>query len=196
MTGNLVDGHRRVQALDIFYRYDGTPETDYDLKVEAVEFDEKTEKEQLTYMAVGNTKADYNLIARYAPDIDPRSAGLTDEDYRRIMDLVEGAGPDVAPMRDLGAEFLSPLTDLRRDVESSEDIMRRHEEKPKMTKEQVKAEKAHCDDVASSRQDTQDLYVFLSFDTLSSKQAFCDLLGYLPENSMLIRGEDVLKLIE
>ena len=36
----------------------------------------------------------------------------------------------------------------------------------------------------------------MSFDTLSSKQAFCDLLGYLPENSMLIRGEGVLKLIE
>ena len=33
-TGNLVDGHRRVQALDIIHKYDGTPATDYTLKVE------------------------------------------------------------------------------------------------------------------------------------------------------------------
>ncbi len=70
LTGNLIDGHRRVHALDEHYKYDGTAETDYEVKVEAVAFDEKTEKEQMTYMAVGNTRADYSLVAQYITDID------------------------------------------------------------------------------------------------------------------------------
>ena len=52
---NLIDGHRRLQALDSINRYDGTPETDYDIKVECVSFDRKTELEQMAYMAVGNS---------------------------------------------------------------------------------------------------------------------------------------------
>ena len=68
-TGNLIDGHRRIMAMDLYYKYDGA--NDYDVKVESVELDDKTEKEQLTYMAVGNTKPDIDLIAKYIGDIDP-----------------------------------------------------------------------------------------------------------------------------
>ena len=70
ISGNLIDGHRRIKAMDAHYQYDGTPETDYPVKVEAVELDEKQELEQLTYMALGNTKADYQLVAEYLPSID------------------------------------------------------------------------------------------------------------------------------
>ena len=192
-TGHLIDGHRRIQAMDIFYSYDGT--NDYDVKVEVANFDSKTEKEQLTYMAIGNGKADYNLIAKYAPDIDPTAAGMTQEDYERVLALADVSDIQ-APMADFGDDFITPVTDLRKDTETAEDIIQRHEEKPKMTKEEVKAEKAHCDNVASNRQGTQDLYVFLTFESLESKQTFCDLLGYLPTNSMMVKGEDVLKLIE
>lgn len=192
-TGHLVDGHRRIQAMDIFYKYDGS--NDYEVKVEVVNFDPKTEKEQLTYMALGNTKADYNLVAKYAPDIDPTAAGLSDDDYQKIMQLADRSDVDV-PMADYGEMFIAPVTDLKKDTETAEDIIQRHEEKPKMTKEQVKAEKDHCDDVAVNRQGCQDLYVFLSFDTLENKQVFCDMLGFIPTNSMMVKGEDVLKLIE
>ena len=65
-TGNLIDGHRRIMAMDLYYKYDGA--NDYDVKVESVELDDKTEKEQLTYMAVGNTKPDIDLIAKYIGD--------------------------------------------------------------------------------------------------------------------------------
>lgn len=61
-TGNLIDGHRRVMALDIINKYDGT-NNDYDIKVEACDLSDKEEKSQLTYMALGNTKADYALVA-------------------------------------------------------------------------------------------------------------------------------------
>ena len=55
-TGNLIDGHKRVMSVDLIQGYDGTPETDYDIKVEAVDFDEKTEKEQLLFMAKSQTR--------------------------------------------------------------------------------------------------------------------------------------------
>ena len=46
-------GTRRIKAMDMYYKYDGTSDTDYKVKVEVVNLDEKKEKEQLTYMAVG-----------------------------------------------------------------------------------------------------------------------------------------------
>ena len=41
LTGNLIDGHRRVYAMDLIYKYDGSKETDYDIKVELCELDNK-----------------------------------------------------------------------------------------------------------------------------------------------------------
>ena len=45
-TSNLVDGHKRTMSLDLIHGYDGTPEKDYDIKVEKISLDLKTEKEQ------------------------------------------------------------------------------------------------------------------------------------------------------
>ena len=36
-TGRLLDGHRRIKALDLINKYDGT--NDYEIKVECAEFD-------------------------------------------------------------------------------------------------------------------------------------------------------------
>ena len=84
-SGNLIDGHRRVMALDTIYKYDGTPKKDYQIKVEVAEFDEKTELEQLTYHAIGNSKADYNLVAQYASQIDTQAVGLSEEEYAQSL---------------------------------------------------------------------------------------------------------------
>lgn len=198
-TGNLVDGHRRIKAMDLINKYDGTPETDYEIKVEKVEFDEKTEKEQLTYMAVGNSKADYNLIARYVGDIDYADVGLSEDDYKKIQ-MLSDRGPDVETGMESMDDFITydePVYDLPdTDEKTSEDFVREHDEKPKMTKEEVKKEKAHCDNVASGRQSSQDLYVFLSFENIENKALFCELMGFVPTNSMMVKGEDVMRLIQ
>lgn len=194
-SGNLVDGHRRVLALDIINKYDGTPGTDYAIKVERVSFDKKTELEQLTYSALGNSKADYNLVAKYIGDIDYHEVGISDEDYQRIRELSPAEAP--VGMASYDDEFISPVEDLPDDDEKTvDDIIQEHRDKPKMTKEQVKAEKQKCDKVASDRQEVQDLYVFLSFSTLENKVAFCELLELPPTNSMMVPGEKVLGLIE
>ena len=33
LSGNLIDGHRRIKAMDMYYKYDGTSDTDYKVKV-------------------------------------------------------------------------------------------------------------------------------------------------------------------
>ena len=197
-TGNLIDGHRRIQAMDLLNKYDGTPETDYDVKVEMVEFDEKTEKQQLAYMALGNSKADYNLVARFIEDIDYADVGLSESDYQQILHLNERTVdiPDVG-MSSFDDAFLSPVTELDdTDAVTTEEIVEQHENKPKMTAEEVKREKQHCDDVASNRHSVQDTFVALSFESVDDKCIFCELLGLTPTNSMVIPGTEVMKLIQ
>lgn len=194
-TKNLIDGHRRVQALDLIHKYDGTPETDYDIKVEQVEFDEKTEKEQMTYMALGNSKADYNLIAPFIDEIDYSNAGISEDDYQRIRELIPDT-PEVG-MGDMDDTFFTPVHEFEEeDDKTAEEIIQEHEEKPHMTKEQVKAEKKKCDDVAQNRQNNQDLYIFLSCEDFEQKEIFCELLGVKPTNSMMIPIVKVLEMIQ
>lgn len=199
-SGRLIDGHRRVAALDIINKYNPeTKENDYKIKVERVEFDEKSETEQLAYMALGNSKADYNLVANIIDQIDYSSVGLSSEDYQRIREIAAVETPDVG-MSSLDDPFLAPYqpkVELEEpDEKPVEDIIKEHEEKPKMTKEQVKAEKRKCDDVAANRQENQDLYVFLKFDNAETKFTFCELMGLAPANSMLVSGEAVLSMID
>ena len=79
-TSNLVDGHKRVMSLDIIHKYDGTPETDYKIKVEKVSFDLKTEKEQNIFQTRSRTELDEELMRSLIPDIDYLNAGLDDYD--------------------------------------------------------------------------------------------------------------------
>ena len=198
--GMLIDGHRRIQALDIINKYDGTPETDYEVKIEQVDFDEQTVKSQMAYMALGNSKADYNLVANIIDDIDYSSVGISEEDYQRIRELQAVEIPD-APMEEMDDTFISqekePVTELdNEDTYTNDEIIEKHENQPHMTKEQVKGEKAKQDKVATNRQENQDLYVFLSFENVEQKEIFCELLGVKPTNSMMLPGESVLNLIQ
>ena len=198
--GMLIDGHRRIQALDIINKYDGTPETDYEVKIEQVDFDEQTVKSQMAYMALGNSKADYNLVANIIDDIDYSSVGISEEDYQRIRELQAVEIPD-APMEEMDDTFISqekePVTELdNEDTYTNDEIIEKHENQPHMTKEQVKGEKAKQDKVATNRQENQDLYVFLSFENVEQKEIFCELLGVKPTNSMMLPGEAILRMIE
>lgn len=204
-TGNLVDGHRRVLSLDEIHHYDGN--NDYEIKVEAVDFDDKTEKEQMTFMAIKNSKADYNLIAKYLNDIDPAVVGISDEDVRQLQLLQDDFKLDLPDMDDADDLFLSvtpqmekaaqqPLTELPRVERTSEEILQEHKNKPKMTKEEVKAAKAHCDDVKNGRFESIDTFVFVDFSSIEEKITFCELLGKEPENNMRISGHDIMNLVE
>ena len=186
-TGNLIDGHRRVMAMDLLYKYDGTPSTDYSLKVEAVSLDEKQEKEQLTYMAVGNTKADFDLIARYAPDIDLSDVGLGAEDLASITSLIGTADLDIP---DIGAELFNF---------DGEDANEEPKAEPQKTQEEktqhVKDMKRQTEEKAEERAKDEAAYCTLSFSSYDNYLAFVELIG-AQEGDRYIKGDRVLEMIE
>lgn len=208
-TGNLIDGHKRVMSVDLIQGYDGTPETDYDIKVEAVDFDEKTEKEQLLFMAKSQDPIDYNLVAKNfsIDEIDFKAAGFTEQDTEQIKMLQDDleASLKESGMDDFSDDFLNepmasvatsvPMTELPNIEKTSEEIVAEHASKPKMTKEEVKEQKQHCTDVGMKRQEDIDNFIFIDFESLEQKQLFCDMLHMVATSSMRVSGSQVLGLL-
>ena len=181
-SGNLIDGHRRIKAMDLHYKYDGTSSTDYNVKVEVVNLDDKAEKEQLTYMAVGNTKPDSDLIADYINDIDYSDVGLSEAELNDILSI---SGIDDIRLSDSLDNLLSsPVKESKR-LDRTEEEKKAH---MKEVKQQVKA-------VAKERQLNEEAYIMLSFSSYEAKADFCDLLGIRTDDKFA-KGEGVLKLIE
>lgn len=208
-TGNLIDGHKRVMSVDLIQGYDGTPETDYDIKVEAVDFDEKTEKEQLLFMAKSQDPIDYNLVAKNfsIDEIDFKAAGFTEQDTEQIKMLQDDleASLKESGMDDFSEDFLNepmasvaasvPMTELPNIEKTSEEIVAEHASKPKMTKEEVKEQKQHCTDVGMKRKEDIDNFIFIDFESLEQKQLFCDMLHMVATSSMRVSGSQVLGLL-
>ncbi len=206
-SGNLVDGHRRVQALDIIHKYAGTPETDYLLKVEVVEFDRKTELEQLTYMAIGNSRADYNLVAQYADQIDTAAVGLSEEDYAQLQSLIVTAS-DIAPMQDFTADLITPQAqataaeptspaaptyNLGKTEQTFDEIAAQRAETPHASKEEIIAKKERNLDVTTQRNADRKCYIMLDFDSVEDLQTFCEATGQmLHGENMLLNGMEFL----
>ncbi len=212
-SSNLIDGHRRVQAMDEINKYDGTPETDYEIKVEAVSFDEKTEKEQMSYMALGNSKADFNLIAEYIDDIDYRNIGISEEEYKQIemlkaiddtemdeFESIETIEEEFAPKaKDEPQEEPKgyvPMTELPRIEATNEEFVKAHAEKEKMSKEDVKAAKEHCRDVNSKYMDDTERYIIINFASMEEKQIFCEAVGVECKDNMIIQGADLINIMD
>lgn len=189
-SGNLIDGHRRIKALDLYYGYDGTPATDYKVKVEVVSFNEKQEKEQMTYMALGNTKADFQLIAEYLPEIDYANAGIEDYELQQIQSFL----PKIQEVQ------VDSIDDL---IEPSEPQVKPsnepNDEQPTITpsekKAAVKEAKAAAKERAIENYQELNAYITISFSSAEQKRTFCELAG-IDENERFVQGEDVLNLIE
>lgn len=182
-TGNLIDGHRRVMAMDSYYGYDGKGDTDYSLKVEVVQLDEKQEKEQMTYMAAGNTKVSYDLIAEYLPDIDVVLAGLDDYDISQIESYlpVDEGSPADDLLDDLISEESQP-------VEESGEVYEDRKAAVKESKETARL-------AAVERQKDIEAYLTISFENNAQKEALCEILG-IDTGCKFVKGEKILKLLD
>lgn len=175
-THNLLDGHRRLLALDQLHKYDGTPDTDYDVKVEVCSLSDKEEKEQMTYMAVGNTAADLDLIAKYIGDIDTKDIGLTDAQIKAlemftitdedIFDVPAGGGQSKEV-----EDFFNFLPSATVPVKGTENLT--DEEK----KAKVLEGKALNKENAERYDETARAQVILSFQDIEAKEYFCNLIG-------------------
>lgn len=122
VTGNLIGGHKRLEALDLVYGYDGSPEKDYEVKVERIELDIKTEKEQNIFLnnrrVQGET--DFELMAELIQDIDVENAALDEYD----IDLIESLVPDFkfASNDDIKAE----INEMKANAQKSESEKKEH----------------------------------------------------------------------
>lgn len=180
VTGNLIDGHRRIQAMDAYYKYDGTPATDYEVKVEVVHLDEKTEKEQMTYMALGNTKADFNLVAKYVGDIDYKAAGLTNEEYVKMSAIADAVSDSIKTSITTLDDLIAPPAVGK-------------EERTPETREQIRAKKAHHREIALERQQDEQAFFTVSFSTFENMVGFCEMFGYDPYKLKYIKGEELME---
>ncbi|MFI3322054.1 MAG: hypothetical protein R3Y50_05965 [Rikenellaceae bacterium] len=189
-TGNIIDGHRRIKAMDLYFSYDG--DNDYEIKVEAVSLDKKTEKEQMTYMALGNTKADYSLVADYANDIDLSKIGADDDELKAILSLSEKESIAVIDSLD---DLIIPT---QKEDEVEDEALNEAEEKTSAEelKQKVKETKQKTKEKAQERARNENAYITLSFSTYEAKAYLCELIGIDPDDANFAKGEDVIKLIE
>lgn len=168
LTGNLVSGHKRIMAQDVYYKYDGTPETDYDVKVEKVSLTEKQEKEQNIFMdARGtNTSQDMDMLSLIIPDIDFKLAGLDEIDLKlmdiQIPSLIGESSEIQADFKSVGQEYQQRKENLQK------------------AKKDLKKGLAYSQNAS---------YVTLSFDNYQNKAQFLDTYGFRPD-SVMLKGEE------
>lgn len=208
-SGRLISGHKRTLALDMYYKYDGTAEKDYDIKVEVADYDDKEEKEQMVFMSgINDTAPDYNLIANIIDDIDYKESGISEEDYNAISQLKEVTDRDLETFGEIDfmeEEFLpkpkkeekrEPVFELPRTEKTSEEILQEHEEKPKMSKEEVKERKRNCEKTNDAYMDKVERYIILNFADQEEKLMFCEALGLQCKDNMVVSGKEILELLD
>ena len=154
-TGNLVSGHQKLSILDELNKY---PENDYQVKVEVIQVDDKTERELNIFFNNPNSQGvwDYDKLAELVPDIDYKAAGLTDEDLQLI-----------------GVDFSTQTEGEREIAEGIEDLYAPIKEQKERSKEEKRADiKAKKDKVNEEVKDkVADLnsYVVLNFNSYKEK---------------------------
>lgn len=195
VTGNLISGHKRVEALDIINKYDGTPEKDYPIKVEKVSFDLQTEKEQNIYMNNQSAQGEYDFekLAELLPDIDVKKAGLTPDD----LDLISVYAPDIEHGNP--DDIVNDLDNLGKDFKEQKQIEREAKkelsEKPKNSENEEEKEKPAFDykkvkqeQKEAAQQSVYEKYVTISFTTPDAKYLFMTKYRFDPELT-IIKGE-------
>lgn len=177
-TSYLVSGHKRVQTLDIINNYDGSPEKDYDIKVEAVDLDDKTEREQNIFMNSPSAMGEFDMekMKILVPGIDYEAAGLSEADMNiygiSIMQEEMNAGASAV-------------------VDDFEEMQRPYEERKaavKQMKEQIRQQ---------SEQKVEDIesYVMLNFKSYRAKSSFMLRFGFGPDDK-IIPGEMFADMVE
>ena len=177
-TSYLVSGHKRVQTLDIINNYDGSPEKDYDIKVEAVDLDDKTEREQNIFMNSPSAMGEFDMekMKILVPGIDYEAAGLSVADMN-----IYG----ISIMHDEVSASTTPI------VDDFEEIQRPYEERKaavKQMKEQIRQQ---------SEQKVEDIesYVMLNFKSYRAKSSFMLRFGFRPDDK-IIPGEMFADMVE
>ena len=181
-TGNLVSGHKRTMAMDDINKYDGTPATDYLIKVEKITIDQTTEKEQNIYMdsASTNTAQDADMLRAIIPDIDWENAGLTEEDLKIIG--VEFAYEDTTNLLDEITEMNEPTIEERAFQKEA-------------NKQKIIEAKKEIRESLDKKMDDGDPFIVLSFDNYAAKVVFMKRFDF-DSDQKYVKGEILSEMIE
>lgn len=176
VTGNLIDGHKRVMTLDLINGYDGTQKKDYQIKVELVRFDEKTEKEQNVFQSTSRTEIDKHLLVEIIEDISIEDAGLTIEDVEILQVEVPSFKFDFGKNEDAKNDFNS--------------FKEQSNEEKQANIQKIKEAKQ-----ASKNKHEGANYVTITFDNFDNKAYFMERFGF-DHYDLYIKGELFEKRIE
>ena len=173
-TGNLIGGHKRTEALDLIHNYDGSPEKDYEIKVEKIELTEKQEKEQNIFLnnkrVQGET--DYRLMAELIQDIDIEEAGLETYDIEMIETLV----PNFTFAKN--EDIVNDIKELKQETKSDEDKKQEINDLKKSIKENLK------NNVHTAS------YFVVTFKTYDEKAEYLSSIG-INEDDIYITSETI-----
>lgn len=202
-TGNLVSGHQRISVIDEVNKYNSkTKENDYLIRVEVVQMDDKTEKEQNIFMNNRSVQGefDYDLLRDMISDIDYSFAGIENFDLEMmgIGELDFEFGNNESWCKD---ELLDDLTkeateEENRNIDrsksfyedSKENQIARHNEVEKIKERIRNSNDTDKDGGALS-------YVVLSFSNPFEKEGFMVKCGYDPSDKY-IDGEEFTSRID
>lgn len=103
-TGNLVSGHQRVSLIDeVNQYYSLNNKNDYTLRVEVVDLDEKSEKEQNVFMNNRTVQGEFDddMLREMISEIDFDLAGFSDLDIDMLglSDVTDGLTEQLEDMQ-------------------------------------------------------------------------------------------------
>lgn len=188
-TSNLVGGHKRIEAMDLHYKYDNTPNTDYDVKVEKVLFDLKTEREQNIFLnnprVQGET--DYLKLSTFINEIDIQNTGLNEYD----LNIIQSVSPDFnfGEINNFQNEMIGQKNDVPKEKDN---LINAQSQTPEEKKQAIKDLKSNIKE--DYRNENKPTYFTVTFDTYESKAEFLESLG-LNADETFINGVNFSKLV-
>ncbi|KPU84449.1 DNA methylase [Marinosulfonomonas sp. PRT-SC04] len=201
-TSHLVSGHQKLDIADEINNYNPvTKENDYEIKVEVVDVDLKTEKELNIFFNSKSVQGemDYAKLALMIPDIDIDIAGLDDVDMSFIeMEMPEPVEVDVPVFEPQATKKEKSITqELDNSVstpEASISEMEREELEEKSRQEKIDAVKKVKEQVKQGAVYEGDPYFTISFDSYENKVFFLEQFG-ISADVKIIKGEELAEKI-
>lgn len=191
-TKNLVSGHQKLSIADEVNRYDPeTKKNDYQIKVEVVDVDLKTEKELNIFFNSKSVQGemDYSKLALILPDIDVDLAGLDEID----LSFVEVEIPE---MVDIEIPTFEPQIQKKEAIEEQEETEQKEEKENEPTAEEKKAKIKEIKEKVKEGAIYEGYpYLTISFDTYENKVFFLERF-HLSGDTKFIKGEDFADMID
>lgn len=185
---NLVSGHQKLSIADEVNKYNPTTgENDYDIKVEVINVDLKTEKELNIFFNSKSVQGEMNYakLAVMLPDIDVDLAGLDDVDLSLIdLELPKDVNIEI-PTFEPQAEKKEEAQQLQEE-EDAEDQPSYEERKAK-----IKEIKSQVNEGAIVEGEP---YLTLSFDSYENKMFFLERFGL--DDTKFIKGEEFAEMLD